>query len=190
MSDAPCLVNCLAVPLCRRRSIRCSRSRQVSVRHRGSRERSIILPRPRPAPLISRKPPSRLFHPVRQIDLGRREIVRIGVMSAPSTQDSAQSFVEAMCDRRPSATLFSSMTTIPESKVALQRTIHQDSVDDGVDPWQPFGSESIAKPPVRLRPAAAEDAWKTMQVRVVKISGVTAVRDSAEDPWQPASADP
>jgi hypothetical protein len=66
----------------------------------------------------------------------------------------------------------------------------QDSVDDSVDPWQPFVAESISRPPARPRPAAAEDAWQTMHVRVVKLSGVTAVRDSADDPWQPACADP
>jgi len=66
----------------------------------------------------------------------------------------------------------------------------QDRVDDSVDPWQPFAAESMARPPARARPATAQDAWQTMQVRVVKISRVTAVRDSVEDPWQPTFADP
>jgi transposase InsO family protein len=33
------------------------------------------------------------------LDLGRREIVRLGVTSAPSAQFAAQTFVEAVCDR-------------------------------------------------------------------------------------------
>jgi transposase InsO family protein len=32
------------------------------------------------------------------LDLGRREVVRVGVMSSPSSQYAAQSFVEAVCD--------------------------------------------------------------------------------------------
>lgn len=65
-----------------------------------------------------------------------------------------------------------------------------DPWQDSVDPWQPFVAESIARLPARPRSATAQDPWRTMRVRVVKISRVTAVRDSGEDPWQPAFADP
>ena len=40
------------------------------------------------------------------LDLGRREIVRIGVTSTPSAQYAAQSFVEAVCDRDDQAPRF------------------------------------------------------------------------------------
>ena len=33
------------------------------------------------------------------VDLGRREVVRIGVTPTPSAQYAAQSFIEAVCDR-------------------------------------------------------------------------------------------
>jgi hypothetical protein len=66
----------------------------------------------------------------------------------------------------------------------------QDKVDDGGDPWQPFVAKSVAKLLARRVPAAAHDSWQAMQIRVVKISSVTAVRDAVEDPWQPAFADP
>jgi len=65
-----------------------------------------------------------------------------------------------------------------------------DPWQDSADPWQPFAADSIAKLPTRLRPAAAEDPWQTMQVRVVRVSRGIAVRDSAEDPWQPTFSDP
>ena len=65
-----------------------------------------------------------------------------------------------------------------------------DPWQDSVDPWQPFVAESNARPPARAQSAGAHDPWQTLHVRVVKISRVTAVRDSGEDPWQPAFADP
>lgn len=40
------------------------------------------------------------------LDLGRREVVRLGVTSAPSAQYAAQSFVEAVCDRENQAPRF------------------------------------------------------------------------------------
>jgi len=40
------------------------------------------------------------------LDLGRREILRIGVTSTPSAQYAAQSFVEAVCDRDDQAPRF------------------------------------------------------------------------------------
>jgi len=40
------------------------------------------------------------------IDLGRREVVRIGVTSTPSAQYAAQSFIEAVCDRDNQAPRF------------------------------------------------------------------------------------
>jgi transposase InsO family protein len=40
------------------------------------------------------------------LDLGRREVVRVGVTSAPSSQCAAQSFVEAVCDRDDQAPRF------------------------------------------------------------------------------------
>ena len=65
-----------------------------------------------------------------------------------------------------------------------------DPWQDSGDPWQPFVAESVAKREARHTPTAAHDPWQTMQVRVVKISGVTAIRDSVDDPWQPVFADP
>lgn len=70
------------------------------------------------------------------------------------------------------------------------RDTFSDPWQDSGDPWQPFAAESVAKLPARHEPAAAHDAWQAMHVRVVKISRLTAVRDSVEDPWQPAFADP
>ena len=40
------------------------------------------------------------------LDLGRREVVRLGVTPAPSAQYAAQSFVEAVCDRNDRAPRF------------------------------------------------------------------------------------
>ena len=40
------------------------------------------------------------------LDLGRREILRVGVTSTPSAQYAAQSFVEAVCDRDDQAPRF------------------------------------------------------------------------------------
>jgi putative transposase len=40
------------------------------------------------------------------LDLGRREVVRLGVTPAPSAQYAAQSFVEAVCDRNARAPRF------------------------------------------------------------------------------------
>ena len=40
------------------------------------------------------------------LDLGRREVVRVGVTSSPSSQYAAQSFVEAVCDRGDQAPRF------------------------------------------------------------------------------------
>ena len=68
------------------------------------------------------------------------------------------------------------------------RDTFSDPWQDSADPWQPFVAESIAKLPARA--LNAKDPWRAMQVRVVKISTVTAVRDSFEDPWQPAFLDP
>jgi hypothetical protein len=65
-----------------------------------------------------------------------------------------------------------------------------DPWQDSEDPWQPFAAVSRGKPPARAQPAKGPDPWQTMQVRVVKISRVTAARDSVEDPWQPTFADP
>jgi hypothetical protein len=67
----------------------------------------------------------------------------------------------------------------------------QDGREDGrEDPWQPFPRESVANRPTRLQPAAIQDPWQTMHVRVVKPSSAIPVCDALEDPWQPASADP
>jgi transposase InsO family protein len=40
------------------------------------------------------------------LDLGRREILRVGVTSTPSSQHAVQSFVEAVCDRDDQAPRF------------------------------------------------------------------------------------
>jgi hypothetical protein len=40
------------------------------------------------------------------LDLGRREVVRLGVTPTPSAQYAAQSFVEAVCDRDERAPRF------------------------------------------------------------------------------------
>jgi transposase InsO family protein len=40
------------------------------------------------------------------LDLGRREVVRVGVTSSPSSQYAVQSFVEAVCDRGDQAPRF------------------------------------------------------------------------------------
>jgi transposase InsO family protein len=40
------------------------------------------------------------------LDLGRREVVRVGVTSAPSSQYAAQFFIEAVCDRDDQAPRF------------------------------------------------------------------------------------
>jgi hypothetical protein len=40
------------------------------------------------------------------LDLGRREVVRLGVTTAPSAEYAAQSFVEAVCDRDDQAPRF------------------------------------------------------------------------------------
>ena len=69
------------------------------------------------------------------------------------------------------------------------RDAFSDPWQDSVDPWQPFDAKPVAKRPARPR-SAGKDFWQSMLVRVVRMSNPALVRDSAEDPWQPAFADP
>jgi len=75
------------------------------------------------------------------LDLGRREILRVGVTSTPSARYAAQSFVEAVCDRDDqapdsSSTEFATRSTVPGSGGRVKG----------------FGTRCLATPPRARKP--------------------------------------